>query len=365
MKFSTQEWTVKQLLDVHASKSLELSPSYQRNDIWTLPAKKRLVDSIKLGYPLPAFFLNLKADGSYDMVDGQQRTRALIGYVNGQFPDLNKEFFASSREQILNYKLSITVIHDTEDQSVEDFYFRVNNYGTKLNRQEKLKAQRANTLFLNMVENIADSQDFISLNIFSEAATDRMIDVDFISELIAQMKVGITEKKKAADRLYDVIETQEEASYLTDEFFKILRIFKVFDSVFPLNQTRYRQRNDFYTLFGFLRKLKDLSDESLKEFYKILVAVGPDISPSNDDCLPLQEYAFNCVSQSNSVPAREARLEFLDELLTNPLLDLNETQVEILDFYELEHKPVVIQDYTTIDAEAIIADNHPEIIFKP
>lgn len=364
MKYSTQEWTVKQLLDVHAAKTLELSPSYQRNDIWTLPAKKRLIDSIKLGYPLPAFFLNKKADDSYDMVDGQQRTRALIGYVNGQFPDLSKEFFSSNREQILQYKLSVIVIYDTEEQSVEDFYFRVNNYGTKLNRQEKLKAQKANSLFLNMVESIADSQDFISLNIFSDAATDRMIDVDFISELIAQMKVGITEKKKAADRLYDVIETQEEATRLSNEFFEILRIFKLFDSVFPISQTRYKQRNDFYTLFGFLRKVKDLNDESLKKFYKVLVAVGPDISPSNDNCLPLQEYAFNCVSQSNSAPARESRLEFFDDLLTNPLADLNETQTEVLDFYDLEHKPVIIQDYTTINSSEIIAVKHPEIIFK-
>lgn len=365
MKYSTQEWNVKKLLEVHKANQLELSPYYQRNDIWTLPAKKRLIDSIKIGYPLPAFFLNLKHDGVYDMVDGQQRTRALIGFVNRQFPGLDKELFEpSDPESLLSYKLTIVVIEDTEEQSVEDFYFRVNNYGSKLNRQETFKAQKANSIFLNMVENLASSEDFNSLNIFSDAATGRMIDIEFVSELVAQMKVGITDKKKAAGKLYDVIETEEEAQLLTSEFFAIIRILKSFNSIHPIQQTRYKQKNDFYTLFGFLRQVKDLREESLKQFYKVLVSIGKDVSPSNDDCFPLQDYAFNCVSQSNSESARTARLEFFNELLTNPLPELNTTQKEILSYYNLAHEPFFVQDYTTIDANQIIKAKHPNIAFE-
>jgi hypothetical protein len=365
MKYSTHEWTVKQLLDISNSGKLELSPSYQRNDIWTLPAKKRLIDSIKIGYPLPAFFLHLKPDGTYDMVDGQQRTRALIGYINRKFPDVNRVFFdQDSRSEILDYKISVVVIDDPSGQSIEDFYFRVNNYGSKLNRQEKIKAQKANSLFLNVVEELADSSEFSSLNIFSDAATERMIDVDFVSELLAQLKAGITDKKKVADRLYDIIQTPEEAQSLTNEFFEIIRVFKSFDKIYPINKTRYKQKNDFYTLFGFIPRIKDLAESELQTLYKILAVIGPDISPSNEDCPPFQEYAYNCVTQSNSKDARNARLSFFEELLTNPLTDLNDTQKDVIHFYGVEEVPVMVEDYTTVNAELINSTKEHPINFQ-
>ncbi|WP_266202770.1 DUF262 domain-containing protein [Pontibacter kalidii] len=365
MNYTTLEWSVNDLIRLYEDEKLNLSPSYQRNDIWTLQAKKRLIDSIKIGYPLPAFFLHKQDNEVYDMVDGQQRTRTLIGYVKKLYPDLNKEYFDEQNpKEILDYKISVVVIGKSDDDTIEDFYYRVNNYGSKLNRQEKLKAQKANSIFLELVESLAESQDFNSLNLFSDAATERMIDVDFISELVAQIKYDITDKKKYADKLYDVVETREEANSLKNDFFELLRIVQKFNNIYPINKTRYKQKNDFYTLFGFLKRVKDMDYEELVTFYKILVVIGPDILPSNDDCIALQEYAFNCVSQSNSSEARGARLAFFEELLTNNSETLNETQEEILDFYDLDETDSLhVQDYLTINPTSINNKRKAPIVF--
>lgn len=354
MNYSNVEWTIGSLLATYEKEELNLNPPYQRHDIWTPIAKKRLIDSIKIGYPLPSFFLHKKADGKYDVVDGQQRTRTLLGYVKGLFPDLNKVYFKDSNPSLINdYKIGITIIETGPNDSIEDFYYRVNNYGSKLNRQETLKAQYSGSFFLKLVEELAESQEFIGLGLFTASATSRMIDIDFISELVAQTKYGVTDKKHYVDRLYEVIASEEEFSELRNDFYETIRIFQRLNQVFSIRDTRYKQKNDFYTLFGFVNKRKSLPIEAFITFYKLIVAIGDDILPSNSECVSMQEYAFNCISQSNSSEARKARLSFFVQLLTNESVELNDTQEDVSDFYKVPYTPVIVEGYTTLSYEEI------------
>lgn len=360
MQYDNVEWTVEYLVSLVDKKLIDLNPTYQRNDIWSLPAKKRLIDSVKLGYPLPAFFLHDREDGSYDMVDGQQRTRTLGGYIKNIFPDLQKRYFnQSDQRKILDYRLSVTLVKTEGQEAIEDLYYRMNNFGAKLNRQEKIKAQYHDTLFHKLVEELAETKEFSSLNLFSESAESRMIDVEFVSELIAQLKYGITDKKKAADRLYVVIETHEEANKLRVQFMDILTRLQHLNNIHEITKTRYKQKNDLYTLFGFLKQVTELQTETIEIFYKSLVAIGPDILPSNEDSVAMQEYAFNCISQSNSSDARKARLEFFDELLLNESEAPTETQEDVIAFYGLSEDSALMgaEGYTTLNPVALTSAN--------
>src|SRR5687768_14570738 len=108
MDFKIEEWSISKLIAIYEAGNLNLNPPYQRGDIWTLPAKKKLIDSIKLRYPLPGFFLYNNGGNKYEMVDGQQRTRTIIGYSKGLFPDLNKEKIDTTDKQFFleDYKIS-------------------------------------------------------------------------------------------------------------------------------------------------------------------------------------------------------------------------------------------------------------------
>ena len=70
----------QRLLKVYEEKRLDLSPPYQRNEVWTAKAQQKLLESILTGKPIPSFFLLKKADDSFEMIDGQQRARTIIGY---------------------------------------------------------------------------------------------------------------------------------------------------------------------------------------------------------------------------------------------------------------------------------------------
>jgi hypothetical protein len=364
MIYSTTEWNLRTLVDKYENNLINLNPPYQRGDIWSAPAKKRLIESIKLKYPIPVFFLFENANGIYDMVDGQQRTRTIIGYSKGLFVDTKKESIDDT-DQIFfysGYKIAMCIITQAAHGEIEDFYFRVNKFGTKLNRPEILKAQFGNSVLQTLVENIADTPQFISLNIFSAATLNRLSDLDFIGELLTLIKYGVTDKKITVDRFYaDTNFNIDDANELEKKFFSVLDDIIRFNDIYTIENTRYRQRNDFYTLFNFLLNNRELHKSTLDYFYKLLVLIDPDISPSQENCYAFQEYAINCVSQSNSKKAREERLQFFNEVLLNERVDtdLNDDSEsilkDILKFYSLTaHDLVTIEVFHVVDINKLM-----------
>lgn len=73
MKYSVTQKTIAELLEWIKKDQIDLHPPYQRNFVWTLKDQKQLIDSIMRGYPLPNFIISIRKDGTYEMVDGQQR----------------------------------------------------------------------------------------------------------------------------------------------------------------------------------------------------------------------------------------------------------------------------------------------------
>ena len=69
-------------------KSIHLSPSFQRKDVWNATRKSRLIESIMLNIPLPMFYVAADENGTWEVVDGLQRLSAIrdfiIGDKNGQ-----------------------------------------------------------------------------------------------------------------------------------------------------------------------------------------------------------------------------------------------------------------------------------------
>jgi hypothetical protein len=243
-----------------------------------------------------------------------------------------------------------------DSTSIEEFYSRVNKTGKKLNRPELNKAQYFYTKFLALNEELAGSEEFNQLDLFTENSTNRMNDVDFVSELVAVLKFDLYDKKDKVDDLYESDLTDEEIEKLRKRFYRILKIIVKLNEIKQINGTRYCQRNDFFTLFHFIDKNIKLEDQTFAIFYKVLIAIEDEIAPSNDYCESFKEYAINCVSQSNSKRAREKRYGFFESLLLNAKSIPNETQKDILNFYELSMaKLVKVESFYTINPDDIKA----------
>ena len=87
MEATTQSvsWFHKRL----QANELILSPPYQRNPVWQTVQKSYLIDTILRAYPVPELYMQTaidqEGDEKHTIVDGQQRVRACLEFVEGRF----------------------------------------------------------------------------------------------------------------------------------------------------------------------------------------------------------------------------------------------------------------------------------------
>lgn len=92
MEAKPDDLTIRDILDLHGNKMLFANPEYQRGAVWNKTQKKKLVDSVLRGYPIPLIYLHRirQAAGRlvserFEIIDGQQRINALAEFHEGAF----------------------------------------------------------------------------------------------------------------------------------------------------------------------------------------------------------------------------------------------------------------------------------------
>lgn len=362
MKYRIETWSLWDLVTKYKASQLDLNPPYQRQFIWSKKDQQILLRSVLNGIAIPNIFVQEARANNYFMVDGQQRTRTILAFVNHALETFEGiKYNPKTHDPILkSYKIPVTIITKLDhDETIEAFYALVNKAGIHLNRPELKTAEYFDTRFMKLIKELADLDDFVKLGLFSDATTKRMTDEDFTSELLSLLKDGVSDKKISVDRLYEKDITSKEAADLKKEFKRVVKVFKQLnESVQALRKTRYKQRNDFYTLFGFVHGLKKMPLAFTKHVYKLLVLFDQHIVPSNDECEPFQQYAFHCVSQSNSKSAREERAKILAELFLNEGTQANVIQRQVLKFYGLDGASMVSKNgYLTFSEASVKKSN--------
>ena len=233
LNVSKTQYRVSDFLSWQRAKTLILSPRFQRNSVWSAGAKSYLIDTIVQGLPIPIIFLReqLSELGSLEpkreVVDGQQRLRTLITYIEPtllddynprrddfkvkavhnadlaglRFSDLSTEL----QQRILNYEFSVHVLSSgVDDREVLSIFARMNSTGTKLNPQELRNAQYHGAFKASMYGTAHRYlQQWRTWQIFSEDQIARMQEVELTSEFAYFMIKGLTSKSKVAlDALY-------------------------------------------------------------------------------------------------------------------------------------------------------------------
>jgi len=117
---------------------LDVRPKYQREFVYKDKQRDAVIETIKKGFPLNVMYWMVKEDGTFEMLDGQQRTISIGQYVNGDF-SLDNRFFHNltkeEQDQILDYELMIYFCEGTDKERLD--WFRVINIaGEKLTDQE-------------------------------------------------------------------------------------------------------------------------------------------------------------------------------------------------------------------------------------
>ncbi len=117
---------------------LDVRPPYQREFVYGEKQRAAVIDTLTQGFPLNVMYWARRDDGTFEIIDGQQRTISICQYVNGDFAYLFKYFHNlqdDEKEQILNYELQVYICSGTDSEKLK-WFETINIAGEKLTDQE-------------------------------------------------------------------------------------------------------------------------------------------------------------------------------------------------------------------------------------
>jgi hypothetical protein len=250
LNMENKQLSIFQVLRKIEKKEINLSPDFQRAFVWDQTRQSRLIESILIRIPLPAFYLDATDQVHWNVVDGLQRLTTLYRYCRGKSFALNGLEFLKELEgkkfddlppqykvlieddtQLLFYNL----MPGTPIEAKFTIFSRVNTGGMQLTPQEIRHALNQGAV-TQLLMNIANDP------IFRQATngvieTLRMSDRELILRVLAFMHMG-TERYSAfgsldAFMLHAMSELNKQTpavlNNLKVEFFasleKVIRLF--------------------------------------------------------------------------------------------------------------------------------------------
>ena len=117
---------------------LNIRPKYQREFVYDEKKRNAVIDTIRKGFPLNVMYWVKNEDGTFEVLDGQQRTISFCQYINNDFSIDNKFFHNLTKPEqdlILDYKLMIYFCEGNDKEKL-DWFQIINIAGEKLTDQE-------------------------------------------------------------------------------------------------------------------------------------------------------------------------------------------------------------------------------------
>lgn len=324
-----QSLVIQDIISLETKQELNLTPWYQRRSVWTKSQQSYLINTLFEKKPIPSIYIRHSLDldkgiSVKEVVDGQQRTQAIIGYCKDEFtarhPSHKKLIKFSELNKIEKQDLLLTAIPvgyllGATDSDVIDIFARINSVSKTLNVQEKRNAQYSGEFKQFCVtQSVIRTEFWKEYKIFSGNDIARMGEVQFVSDLIVNFLEGLT----------DFSQPKIDAYYKNneDDFSQIenirKRIDKVFDILVSLNPDAIKQTifNRQPIFFSLTIAIDQLTSPSVKKIEKGLIEIDNRYNTDK----PLADRPKDDVSFYNACSASTQRLNnrrIRDTYITN------------------------------------------------
>jgi hypothetical protein len=151
IRITTKNFSLREVVEQIRDGEVDLSPDFQRDYVWKRRQRTRLIESILLGIPLPAFYFNQDDDGTFQVVDGVQRLSTISRFMDDHhvldvvdleyLHDLHgRKYTQLDPASLRRFKTAQIVVHVIEPQTPDDvkydIFSRVNTLGSPLSAQE-------------------------------------------------------------------------------------------------------------------------------------------------------------------------------------------------------------------------------------
>ncbi|KKG14124.1 hypothetical protein EO98_09100 [Methanosarcina sp. 2.H.T.1A.6] len=250
---------IPSLKDMINNGVIDLDPTFQRRDRWSIAQQSRLIESLIMAVPIPPVFLAEEEYNSYSVMDGKQRLTAIYMYLTDQFAltglefwqELNKKKFSELNKTVRSgidrrYISAVVLLNESDLEIKFDVFERINTGGQNLTSQEVRNCMyrgRFNDLLIELSENENfkkclglpdDLNKLKKIKIYQ-----RMDDIQLVLRffLFQNYEINITGNLKTSmndymkERKTDSVEHKELAVYRTLFTETIDKVYKVYGNI--------------------------------------------------------------------------------------------------------------------------------------
>ena len=150
MKIEHKNFSIREIVDKYVNNDengvvgfggkLNIRPAYQREFVYKDKQRDAVLDTIVKGFPLNVMYWAKNEDGSFEVLDGQQRTISFCEYVAGNFSIKDRYFHNltdTEQNQIYDYQIDVYICEGNDKERL-DWFRTINIAGEKLTDQELL-----------------------------------------------------------------------------------------------------------------------------------------------------------------------------------------------------------------------------------
>ncbi|CAB5694789.1 MULTISPECIES: GmrSD restriction endonuclease domain-containing protein [Providencia] len=191
------------------SGRLVTNPFFQRNLVWRDLHKQEFIKTILLGYPFPHVFLSKgkidldKKISIASIVDGQQRTNAIMEFISGKLSVNNRKFSELTDEEKQDfYKYEIPVIEldlTNDDQIIADIFQRINRTSNSLTMIDRKSSEFSASEFMHFSEFISGQMDLSSAEDDEDEEITNIRNNPYIKDSFKDWAKAVDKNKKAKE----------------------------------------------------------------------------------------------------------------------------------------------------------------------
>jgi uncharacterized protein with ParB-like and HNH nuclease domain len=323
---------VQDLLNLHKNGELELNPWYQRRSVWTQQQKAYLINTLLEKKPIPSLYirhsLDIDAERSIrEVVDGQQRIRAILEFVDGLFPAKHPNhspkvrYSQLKRSEMESFKLtslSIGFLLGASDEDVIEIFGRLNSVAKSHNAQEKRNARFSGEFKqFCLVQAVSRLTLWRDLRVFSANDIARMEEVQFISDLTLNFIYGLSDYSTTKlDKIYEEFDEyfpkQEE---INNRFEKVFSQIAVLHPE-TIRDTVFSRPPLFFSLCILLDSAKKkIAAKHLETTLFTIDRILNSDTPLSDRKEKEAEFILGCSASTQRIRQRTIRNDFIGEIL--------------------------------------------------
>lgn len=270
-----QPLALRNIFDRLMNKEIVLDPDFQRNgNLWSTKQQSRLIESLLIRIPLPAFYFDSSKNEDWTVVDGLQRLTALYNFVvrdsddpkklkleGLEYLDLNGKYYEelprTMQRRLQEQNIFAYIIRPgTPDKVKTSIFERINTGGLSLNA-----AEIRNSVYrgpaATAIKDMAESVEFVNAT-RSKVSPKRMLDREFAARFAAFYLQGYENYSgNMEEYISDGMDLLKESSQLIID--RMIRKFKksmlLSESVFGEYAFRkYLQNKNGKWIFGPINK---------------------------------------------------------------------------------------------------------------